>query len=85
MLSGKDDVLFSGMMGAVSNTSTGQLTASDNPWPGASAQLNVESEIGVTANNTEQVTADVDWVGWWNSFGGLGTFEQDPLDWLREQ
>lgn len=85
MLSGKDDVLFSGMMGAVSNTSTGQLNASDNPWPGASAQLNVESEIGVTANNTEQVTADVDWVGWWNSFGGLGTFEQDPLDWLREQ
>jgi hypothetical protein len=68
MLSGKDDVLFSGLMGAVSNTSTGQMTAS-----------------GVAASNTEHVAADVDWVGWWNSFGGLGTVEQDPLDWLREQ
>lgn len=85
MLSGKDDVLFSGLMGAVSNTSTGQMTASGDPWPGAGAQLDVQSEIGVAASNTEHVAADVDWVGWWNSFGGLGTVEQDPLDWLREQ
>jgi hypothetical protein len=85
MLSGKDDVLFSGLMGAVSTTSTGQISASDDPWPGGSVQHVVDPDIDVGANNTEQAAAEVDWVGWWNSFGGLGTVEQDPLDWLREQ